>query len=96
MNEQEETNSIDIDELLERNETVLDKRTQRSLEYEQNMRRIKSGASDAEIPNTGEDRLLHKLREVHGNARYDFPVELSRGLDLPKFLRELVTHNDRP
>jgi hypothetical protein len=54
------------------------KRILRSLEYEQKMRSLKIGVDDNEMPNVGNDRLLHKLREVHGNARYDVPPQLMR------------------
>jgi len=43
-----------------------------------------------QVPNTGSDRLLAQLKQVHGYPRYDFPSELSRHIDLYGFIRPLI------
>ncbi len=45
-----------------------------------------------EVPNTGTDRLLKQLKEVHGYPRYDFPPELSRHIDIHGFVRSMIKH----
>jgi hypothetical protein len=36
------------------------------------------------------DRLLEKLKEVHGCSRYDFPSKLMKHFDVAKFIRERI------
>ena len=36
------------------------------------------------------DRLLEKLRDVHGCSRYDFPSRLMKYFDAAKFIREKI------
>ena len=36
------------------------------------------------------DRLLEKLKEVHGCSRYDFPSKLMKHFDVAKFIREKI------
>lgn len=46
--------------------------------------------SPDEQPNTGRDRLLARLKEVHVYPRYDFPVELSQHIDTLGFIRKAI------
>lgn len=43
-----------------------------------------------EVPNTGRDRLLARLKEVHVYPRYDFPPELLGRIDLLGFVRRAI------
>jgi hypothetical protein len=45
---------------------------------------------DEGVPNTGRDRLLMRLQEVHVYPRYDFPPELSRHIDIHGFIRSMI------
>jgi hypothetical protein len=44
-----------------------------------------TGENDS--PNTGFDRLLDRLREVHGHPRYDIPMELTLSMNVCNLLR---------
>lgn len=59
---------------------------ERQLQHEQQWRR-ESSDSNSEAPNIGRDRLLTRLREVHGHARYDIAIELTRSFSVPKFMQ---------